>query len=319
MKAVLIRQFGPPEVMKIEEVEKPRISADQVLVRVHYSSVNPVDWKIRNGSLKLLTGSKFPMRLGFDVAGEVIQAGPSVTKFRKGDRVFGMLHYKQRGAYAEYACFDEDNIAPIPESLDFKEAAAVPLAALTAYQALHYKGKVKSGEAVLVNGASGGVGTFAVQIARAAGALVTGVCGSGNAELVRSLGAEKVLNYREQDFTELPERHDIIFDTVGSRSFFAVRKSLKSSGRYITTLPNKSSDVISFFLTALLPPFFDRKKSTYINVRPSGPDLHNLRHLIKEKKLIPLIDRAFTLEEIAEAHAYSETGHARGKIVIKIS
>ena len=319
MKAVLIRQFGPPDVMKIEEVENPRISADQALVRVHYSSVNPVDWKIRNGSLRLLTGSKFPMRLGFDVAGEVIETGPSVTKFRKGDRVFGMLHYKQRGAYAEYACFDEDNIATIPESLDFKEAAAVPLAALTAYQALHYKGKIKSGEAVLVNGASGGVGSFAVQIGKAVGASVTGVCGSGNRDLVRSLGAEKVMDYREQDFAESNERHDIIFDAVGSRSFFAVRKSLKSSGRYITTLPNKSSDIISFFLTALLPPFYDRKKSTYINVRPSGSDLYGLSLLIKGEKVAPLIDRAFTLEEIADAHAYSETGHARGKIVIKIS
>jgi NADPH:quinone reductase-like Zn-dependent oxidoreductase len=319
MKAVLIRQFGPPDVMKIEEVENPRISSDQVLVRVHYSSVNPVDWKIRNGSLRLLTGSKFPMRLGFDVAGEVVETGPSVTKFRKGDRVFGMLHYKQRGAYAEYACFDEDNIAPIPESLDFREAAAVPLAGLTAYQALHYKGRIKSGKVVLINGASGGVGTFAVQIARAAGALVTGVCGTGNTELVRSLGAEKVLNYREQDFTELPDRYDIIFDAAGSRSFFTVRKSLKTAGRYVTTLPNKSSDIFSFFLTSLLPPFFSGKKSTYINVRPSGPDLHNLCHLIKEKKLIPLIDRVFSIEEIAEAHAYSETGHARGKIVIKIA
>jgi NADPH:quinone reductase-like Zn-dependent oxidoreductase len=315
----LIRQFGPPDVMKIEEVENPHISADQVLVRVHYSSVNPVDWKIRNGSLRLLTGSKFPMRLGFDIAGEVIETGPSVTKFRKGDRVFGMLHYKQRGAYAEYTCIDEDKIALIPESLDFKEAAAVPLAALTAYQALHYKGGIESGKRVLVKGASGGVGSFAVQIAKARGAVVTGVCRTDNVELVKSLGADRVIDYRKEDFAQLPDKYDILFDAVGKRTFFGIRKRLAPSGCYITTLPNKSSDILSFFLTSLLPPFFDRKKSTYVNVQPSGPDLHNLCRLINEKKLIPLIDRVFTLEEIAEAHAYSETGHARGKIVIKIA
>lgn len=319
MKAVVIRQFGPSEVMKIEEVGKPRISGDQVLIRVHYSSVNPVDWKIRNGSLRLLTGSRFPMRLGFDIAGEVIETGSSATRFKKGDRVFGMLHYRLRGAYAEYVCTDEDTIALIPENLDFKEAAAVPLAALTAYQALHYKGKIKDGKIVLINGASGGVGSFAVQIAGAAGALVTAVCGTENTELVRSLGARKVIDYREQDFTESNDRYDIIFDAVGGRSFFTVRKSLKASGRYITTLPNKSEDIVSFFLTSLLPAFFAGKRSTYINVRPSASDLNNLSLLIKEKKVVPLIDRIFSLEEVAGAHEYSETGHARGKIVIKIA
>ncbi len=319
MKAVLIRQFGLPAVMKIEEVERPTVSGDQVLVRVYYTSVNPVDWKIRNGSLRLLTGSKFPMRLGFDVAGEVVETGPAAAKLKKGDRVFGMLDFRHTGAYAEYVCVREKNLALLPENLDFREAAAVPLAGLTAYQALHYKGKLESGKAVLINGASGGVGAFAVQIARAAGALVTGVCGTGNTELVRSLGAETVINYREQDFAGSNDRYDVIFDAVGSRSFFTVSKSMKTSGRYVTTLPNKPSDILGFFLTSLLPPFFSGKKSTYINVRPSGPDLHNLCHLIKEKKLIPLIDRVFPLEEVAGAHAYSETGHARGKIVIKIS
>lgn len=319
MKAVLIRQFGPPEVMQIEEVEQPSVSSGQALVRVHYSSVNPVDWKIRNGSLRLLTGSKFPMRLGFDIAGEVVATGASVTGFNKGDRVFGMLNFRQLGAYAEYVSAGENNLAIIPKDLDFKEAAAVPLAGLTAYQALHYKGKIKSGKTVLINGASGGVGSFAVQIARAVGAAVTGVCGAHNTDLVKSQGAERVIDYAKEDFTELPDRYDIIFDAAGSRSFFTVRKSLKTSGRYITTLPNKSSDILSFFLTSLLPPFFNWKKSAYINVRPSGSDLNNLSLLIREKKVAPLIDRVFSMEELAEAHKYSETGRARGKIVIKIA
>lgn len=305
--------------MKIEEVERPPVSGDQVLIRVHYSSVNPVDWKIRNGSLRLLTGSKFPMRLGFDVSGEVVETGTSADKFKRGDRVFGMLDFRHLGAYAEYACAGEKNLASIPETLDYKEAAAVPLAALTAFQALHYKGKIGDGKAVLVNGASGGVGSFGVQIAKAAGALVTGVCGTDSIELVRRLGADNVINYRIRDFTEQGDRYDIIFDAIGLRTFFGVSKSLKPSGRYITTLPNKSSDIISFFLTRVLPPFFSGKRSTHINVRPSGPDLNHLSLLIEQKKIVPVIDRVFTLEEIAEAHAYSETGHARGKIVIKIS
>lgn len=319
MNVVLIRKFGPPDIMNIEEVEKPVISNDRVLIRVHYSSVNPVDWKIRNGSLKLLTGSRFPMMLGFDVAGEVIEAGSLVRRFKTGDRVFGMLNFKQRGAYAEYACAGEDSLAMIPENLDFREAATIPLAALTAYQALHYKGKIKSGESVLINGASGGVGSFAVQIARAAGAAVTAVCGTHNIELVGSLGADKIIDYRKQDFTELPDRYDIIFDAVGKLSFFSIRKNLTNSGRYITTLPNKPADILSFFVIPFLSFFHYSKKSTFISVRPSGSDLDSLSLLIKEKKLFPLIDRTYTLEDIRDAHAYSESGHARGKIVIKIS
>lgn len=318
MKAVLIRKFGPPEVLKIEEVDKPVISGDQVLIRVLYSSVNPVDWKIRNGSLKFITGSRFPMALGFDVAGEVVETGPSVTKFQKGDRVFGMLDFRHRGAYAEYACARENAVALIPENLDFKDAAAIPLAALTAYQALYYKGKIKSGETVLINGASGGVGSFAVQIAKAAGAIVAAVCGADNAELVRTLGADKVIDYKKQDFAELPDRYDIIFDAVGTLSFFRISKNLTNSGRYITTLPNKPANILSFLLIPFLSLFRYRKKSAFISVKPCGSDLNSLSLLIKQKKLFPLIDRTFNMEEIREAHAYSETGHARGKIVIKI-
>lgn len=318
MKAVLIRKFGPPDVMNIEEVDMPVVSGGQVLVRVHYSSVNPVDWKIRNGSLRFLTGSGFPMMLGFDVAGEVVNIGPGVTKFKMGDRVFGMLHFRQCGAYAEYALAKENALALIPENLDFKEAAAVPLAALTAYQALHYKGRIKSGNTVLINGASGGVGSFAVQIAKAAGAVVTAVCGANNVERVIVLGADKVIDYGKHDFTGLPEKYDIVFDAVGKRSFFQTRRNLTATGRYISTLPN-ATNICSLSLVPLLSLFGYRKKSFLINVRPSGTDLSIIAGLIKQGKLLPLIDRVFTLDEIREAHAYSETGHAHGKIVIKVS
>jgi NADPH:quinone reductase-like Zn-dependent oxidoreductase len=319
MKAVVIRRFGPPDVMKVEEVETPNVAGDHVLIRVHCSSVNPVDWKIRNGSLRLISGSRFPMALGFDVAGEVMDAGPSATRFKRGDRVFGMLDFRHRGAYAEYACAREDSLVPIPETLGFKEAAVIPLAALTAFQALHDKGKMRKDEMVLVNGASGGVGTFAVQIARAAGARVTAVCGPGNTELVRGLGAHRVIDYQHQDFTQLPERYDIIFDAVGKLSFFLIRNNLNRSGRYITTLPNKPSDMLSFFLTPVLSLFGSQKKSTMVNVRPKGTDLEQLCLLIKQNLLSPVIDRVFRLGEISEAHAYSETGHARGKIAIQVS
>ncbi|HAG51009.1 MAG: hypothetical protein A2X87_02210 [Deltaproteobacteria bacterium GWC2_42_51] len=318
MKAVVIRKFGTSEVLEIETVNRPIISNDQVLIHVFYSSANPIDWKIRNGALRFITGSKFPMLLGFDVAGEIAETGASVTKFKKGDRVFAMLDLKHRGAYAEYACARENTVALIPENVDFKEAAAIPLTALAAYQALHHKCRIKSGETVLINGASGGVGSFAIQIAKATGANVTAVCSTRNTELVRSLGADKVIDYTKQNFTQLPDRYDIIFDTAGKLSFFRISKNLTSSGRYITTLPNKPTDVLSFFLTPFLSLFGYRKKSTFLNVKSSGSDLNNIAHLIRQKKVIPLIDRVYNLEEIKEAHTYSETGHARGKIVIKI-
>jgi len=319
MKAVVIRKFGPPDVMKIEEIHKPVISSNEVLARVHYSSVNPVDWRMRNGSLRFLTGSKFPMVLGFDIAGEVVETGRSVTKFKKGDKVFAMLDYMKRGAYAEYARIREASAVLIPENMDLRGAAAVPLAALTAYQALHHKGKIKAGDSVLINGSSGGVGSFAVQIAKAAGARVTAVCGTENIELVRTLGADEVIDYVKQDVSAVIEKYDIIFDTVGTLSFFRISGNLTKYGSYITTIPKKPAAVFSLILVPILSLFGYRKKSTLINVKPSGSDLSSLSLLAKEKKVVPLIDRVFTLEEIREAHVYSETGRARGKIVIKIS
>ena len=319
MKAVVIRKFGPPDVMNIEEIHKPVISSDEMLVRVHYSSVNPVDWRMRNGSLRFLIGSGFPMILGFDIAGEVVETGSSVTGFKNGDRVFAMLDYRKRGAYAEYARVGEASAVLIPDNVDFKGAAAIPLAALTAYQALHHKGKIKAGDLVLINGSSGGVGSFAVQIAKAAGARVTAVCGTENIELVRTLGADKVMDYTKQNVDALLDIYDIIFDTVGTLSFLRISGNLTKCGSYITTIPKKPAAIFSLILVPVLSLFGYRKKSTLINVRPSGSDLNSLSLLVKEKKVGPLIDRVFTLEEIREAHAYSETGRARGKIVIKIS
>ncbi len=318
MKAVVIRKFGPPDVMKVEEVERPAVPDSGVLVRVRYSSVNPVDWRIRNGSLKFIYGSRFPMKLGFDIAGEVEETGRSVTRFSKGDRVFGMLNYKVRGAYAEFACADENLLALIPWNIDFAEAAAIPLTGLTAFQALHYKGAMEGYDSVLINGASGGVGSFGVQIAKAAGCNVTAVCGTDHVEHVKALGADRVIDRLKQDFTKMPDKYDIIVDAVGKLTYFRVRRNLTKEGRYITTLPNKPADIACFLLLPILSFFGYRKSSAFVSVRPGGEDLSRLSLLVKEKKLAPLIDRTFDLEDVAAAHAYSETGSAKGKILIKI-
>ncbi len=318
MKAVLIREFGPPAILRTEEVPRPEVSETGVLVRVRYSSVNPVDWKIRNGSLRLFYGAKFPMRLGFDIAGEVEETGPSVTRFGKGDRVFGMMGYRVRGAYAEYVCADESLLAVIPGNIGFDEAAAIPLAGLTAYQALQDKGEMKEHNSVLVNGASGGVGSFAVQIAKAAGCHVTAVCGTGNAEPVAALGADRVIDYRKEDFAKMTAPYDIIFDAVGVRTFFQVGRCLTKEGRYVTTLPNKPADIAGFVLRPFLSLFGYEKRIRFVNVRPGGEDLRRLALLVEENKLSPLIDRTYELKEIAAAHAYSETGRAKGKILIQV-
>jgi len=297
----------------------PAVADNQVRVRIRYSSVNPVDWRIRNGSLKLIYGSQFPMKLGFDIAGEVEETGAAVTKFKKGDRVFGMLTYKVRGAYAEFACADENLLALIPWNIDFGEAAAIPLAGLTAFQALYYKGAMEDYDSVLINGASGGVGSLAVQIAKAAGCNVTAVCSTGHVESVKGLGADRVIDRLKQDLTKMQDKYAIIFDAVGKLTFFRVRRNLTEEGRYITTLPNKPADIACFLLLPVLSFFGYRKSSAFISIRPGGEDLGRLALLVKEKKLVPLIDRTFDLEDIAAAHAYSETGRAAGKILIKIA
>ncbi|MGE5299757.1 MAG: NAD(P)-dependent alcohol dehydrogenase [Acidobacteriota bacterium] len=315
----MIRKFGPPGVMKVEEVEMPALADNQVRVRVRYSSVNPVDWKIRNGSLKFIYGSRFPMKLGFDIAGEVEETGRSVARFSKGDRVFGMVNYKVRGAYAEFACLDEKLLSLIPWNIDFAEAAAIPLSGLTAFQALYYKGAMEDYDSVLINGASGGVGSFAVQIAKAAGCKVTAVCGTDHFECVKALGADRVIDRLKHDFTKMPDKYDIIFDAVGKLTYFRVRRNLTEEGKYITTLPNKPADIACFLLLPILSFFGYRKSVAFISVRPGGEDLSRLALLVKEKKLVPLIERTFDLEDIAAAHAYSETGRAAGKILIKIA
>ncbi len=313
MKAVVIRRYGSAEVLQSEDVAQPQIKPNQLLVRVHASSVNPIDWKIRQGMLSLLTGNNFPLILGFDVAGEVVEVGSQVTRFQPGDAVYGCTGFPG-GADAEFAAVPENLIAPKPTNLSYEEAATVPLAALTALQALRDQGNIKSGQTVLINGASGGVGMFAVQIAKALGTEVIGVCSTRNLEFVKSLGADRVIDYTQEDFTAEGRQYDIIFDAVGKRSLSNCKRVLTPNGIYISTLPTPEV-LIDSVLTAFLP----GQKAKFVIESPNTQDLVYLKELIEAGKMRTVIDRSFPLAELAAAHSYSESERTVGKIAIAIA
>jgi 2-desacetyl-2-hydroxyethyl bacteriochlorophyllide A dehydrogenase len=314
MKAVFINQYGSTEVLQYGDIDTPSIKSDQLLVKVYASSVNPVDWKIRAGQLQFLTGYKFPLVLGFDVAGEVVEVGASVTRFQPGDKIFAYLDSLPGGAYAEYAVVSERVACLRPENMSYEQAAAVPLAATTALQSLRDLGQILPGHQVLINGASGGVGTFAVQIAKAFKAEVTAVCGTQNVELVQSLGADRIITYSAQDFTKDTSVYDIIFDAVGKQSFSSCKNILKPNGIYINTLPDPDT-LVQSVLTFLVP----GKKSKLIVAQSSGQDLAYLKELIEAGKMRSIIDRIYPLSELATAHAASEQGHVVGKIAIAVA
>lgn len=314
MKAVFINQYGSTQVLQYGDLETPSLKRDQLLVKVYASSVNPVDWKIRAGQLQILTGYKFPLVLGFDVAGEVAEVGESVTRFQKGDNIYAYSDSLPGGAYAEYAVVSEQVACLKPDNMSYEQAAAVPLAATTALQALRDLGQMLPGHQVLINGASGGVGSFAVQIAKALKAEVTAVCGTQNVELVKSLGAERVIDYTVQDFTKDTTVYDIIFDAVGKQSFSSCKNSLKPNGIYVTTLPDPDSVMQSAF-TFLIP----GKKSKLIVAQSSGQDLAYLKEFIEAGKIRSVIERTYPLSELAAAHAQSEQGHVVGKLAIAVA
>ncbi|AVH61961.1 NAD(P)-dependent alcohol dehydrogenase [Nostoc sp. 'Peltigera membranacea cyanobiont' N6] len=313
MKAMVIRRYGAAEVLQYEDVEQPKIEPTQLLVKVRASSVNPIDWKIRQGMLSLIVGNKFPKILGFDVAGEVVAVGSGVTRFKPGDAIYGSTSFPG-GGYAEFAAVPESVVVLKPTNLSYEEAAAVPLAALTALQALRDQGNIQTGQSVLINGAAGGVGIFAVQIAKALGAVVTGVSSTKNLDLVKSLGADRVIDYTQQDFAEDTAQYDIIFDAVGKRSLSETKKVLKPNGVYITTVPSPQVFLESV-LTVLLP----GQKAKFLFEKPNAKDLLFLKELIEGGKIRAVIDRTYPLQELAAAHSYSETGRAVGKIAIAVS
>ncbi len=313
MKAVAFDRYGSAEELQYRELSKPITKSNELLVRVRASSVNPVDWKIRQGHLQLLTGYNFPRIVGSDISGVVVEVGREVTKFQPGDEVYTFLNPISGGGCAEYAAVPESDAAIKPKNITHAEAAAVPIAGLTALQALRDLGGIQAGNKVLINGASGGVGTFAVQVAKAMNAEVTGICSAKNRELVKSLRADFVLDYAEVDFTQQTAKYDIILDAVGTKTFAECEKVLQPEGVYISTLP--SLDNLAPMLTSW---FISGKKAKLIVANANTSDLGALRELIESDKVEPIVDRTYSLQEVAAAHAYSETGRAVGKIAIVI-
>ncbi|MGB3616649.1 MAG: NAD(P)-dependent alcohol dehydrogenase, partial [Catalinimonas sp.] len=304
MRTILYNRYGATDVLELDQMPIPEVGPDEVLVENYATSINPVDWKIRQGNLRVVTGLRFPKVPGGDVAGVVREVGSDVRRFQVGDRVFAMVSAVRGGTYAEYVALKASDAVPMPDNLNFAEAAAVPLAGITAYQGLVSKGKLSSNQEVLVNGASGGVGTLAVQMARVYGASVTGVCSTHHVELVRSLGAERVVDYTREDVLATPQRFDLVFDTIGNYSFTALRPLLKPGGR-VVSLAVKPNNVL--FAVASL---FMKESFQVMFTQAGSSDLHQIKRLIEAGTVRPVIDRVFDLEDAAAAHHYSQDGHA---------
>ena len=301
MKAAVYVKAKSGKVLQIMDLEQPVPKDNEVLIEVCAASVNPLDWRMKRP------------RPGVDVAGRVVTVGRAVTQFKPGDAVFGA----GRGTFAEYACAAEANIAAKPESLTFEQAAAMPIAGLTALQGLRDKGGLHPGQKVLINGAAGGIGTFAVQIAKSFGAEVTGVCSTKNIALVLSLGADRVVDYTREDFTEDRQRYDLLLDNVGNRRLSSIKCVLRPNGKCIMAgAPKKLSAVLARIFEAVVRSLFLRQKFTFLLARIKSDDLTALCGLTKAEKLTPVIDRRYTLAETARAIAYVEEGHARAKVII---
>ncbi len=323
MRAVVRDRYGSPDVLELQEVEVPALTDDGVLVRVHAASVNRADWYA-------LTGTPFVGRtamgllrpkehgLGTDFAGTVEAVGKDVSQFRAGDEVFG----GRDGAFAEYVCVRESRaIVPVPAGVTFEEAAAVPVAALTALQGLRDKGQVQPGQKVLINGASGGVGTFAVQIAKAFGAEVTGVCSTGNVDLVRSIGADHVIDYTQEDFTRTDRRYDLMLDIAGSRPWSACRRVLNRQATLVLVGAPKGNRIfgpLGHIAKVKLGAFRSSQKVVFFIARFNKPDMAILADLLAARTVVPVIDRRYELAETADAFRYLGDGHARGKIVLAV-
>lgn len=324
MKAIVFHRYGPPEVLGYEEIERPAAGDDDILIKVRAASVNPMDWHFMRGEpyfVRMMTGLRKPKltRLGADVAGQVEAVGRNVTRFKPGDEVFGAC----RGAFAEYACASESALALKPDNVTFEQAAAVPVAAFTALQGLRDKGHIQPGQKVLINGAAGGVGTFAVQIAKSFGAEVTGVCSTRNVDRVRSAGANQVVDYTQEDFTQSGHRYDVIFDCIGNHTLSAFRRALTPKGIYIMVgmagAPTGRwvRPFDRLLKTLVLSPFVSQSV-VIAQTKRSQEDLTLLRDLLAAGKVTPVIDRSYRLSEVPEAIRYLEGGHARGKVVVTL-
>lgn len=323
VRAFVYCDYGSPEVLRLEQIEKPVPNENQVLIKVHSASVNPYEWHFLRGIpyvMRLEIGLRKPKspRLGTDVAGEVAAVGKNVRAFRPGDQVFGACD----GALAEY-CLGKAKLATKPPGVSYEQAAAVPIAGITALQGLRGQGHLQAGQKVLINGASGGVGTFAVQLAKHFGAEVTGVCSGRNAEMVRGLGADRVIDYTKEDFSKDPERYDLVLDCVGSQPLSGFRRALKPKG--ICVLIGGGGPEEGRWLGVLIrplqamfvAPFVSQKMSMFM-ADINKDDLQLLAELLASGKVKPVIDRTYPFSQVPDALRYVEQGHARGKVVIKV-
>lgn len=314
MKAIVINAYGGPEVLELKEVDEPEITENDVLVKVHAASLNAGDYFSMRGSpwlARFTVGFPKPKDhiLGWDVAGNVEAVGENVKRFQAGDKVFASCE----SALAEYVCASEDKVAMAPTTLTLEQAAAVPSAAMTALHALRDQANVQPGQKILINGASGGVGTFSVQVAKALGAEVTGVCSTRNVDMVRSIGADHVIDYTKEDFTQSGERYDLILDNVGNRSFADCRRALTPEGIH---LPNTGHGGMSYVIKAyVLAALMRQHASPFLSV-PNAEDLLYIKELIEAGKVKPVIDKTYPMSETRQAFQYLENEHARGKVVI---
>jgi NADPH:quinone reductase-like Zn-dependent oxidoreductase len=321
MKAIVQSRYGSPDLLRLEEIAKPVVKDDEVLVRVRAAAVNIGDWHLLRGVpyvMRLVFGLRGPKRRtpGLDIAGQVDAVGGNVKQLRPGDDVFGWC----TGAWAEYACTGESNLLPKPNNLTFEQAAAVGDSAFTALAAVRDQGRVQPGQRVLINGASGGVGTFAVQIARSFGANVTAVCSTKNVDLVRSLGADQVIDYTKDHFTQSAERYDVMLDLVGTNSLSDCRRALTPRGTYVLVGVKDMGRWFGLgrqFKVLLLSPAVGQHMRVFV-VRHNKNDLATLKELIEAGKVAPVIDRHYSLSDAPEALRYQGEGHAHGKIVIVV-
>jgi NADPH:quinone reductase-like Zn-dependent oxidoreductase len=308
MKAVRIHDYGNSDVLSIEDIPIPVITENELLIKIHATSVNPVDWKVREGLVRWRNLHHLPLTLGWDVSGVIEKTGSQVKKFKIGDEVYSRPSIDRNGSYAEYIAVSENEVAFKPKTISHEEAASIPLVGLTAWEALVTTANIQAGQRVLIHAAAGGVGSMAVQIARIYGCYVIGTASEGNIEFVKNLGANEVIDYHKQDFSQILTDIDVVLDTVGGATQESSWKVLKEGGILVSICNKPSEEIASQY----------KVRSGYIFVQPNSRILETLAHLINTGKLKPVVGCIFSLDEIKEAQDLSQSGRAKGKIVIKV-